>query len=79
MGVGQVIEREKRKNCVILVFTLVAKTLAKNFGSEIYFCVVHGNTIPEEHMKRLGLEINGEHRWIHVVNENATENSKSHL
>lgn len=74
------VEHEKRNRHVRFVFAALAKTLATSFGTDIYFCIEQGNTAAEGYMKKkLGLEAYDVHRWIKVGNDNAVENSKSHL
>lgn len=79
MGIGQVVEHERRKNYARFVFAEVAKTIATNFKSEIYYWVRQGNTIPEEIMRKMNVEIYDVHRWIGVGNQNAIESARSHL
>lgn len=79
MGVGQVIKREQRKSYISLVFNSVAKALATNLKSDIYFDVKQGNTNPEEFVKKLRLKPYDVYRGIKVGNINTVENSKSHL
>lgn len=76
MGVGHVILSERRKKLMPIVFTAVASTLARDFGSDIYYWVKKGNEIPEHVMNTLDLTPYDVNWWIGVKPLDAM---KSHI
>lgn len=68
MGVGHVIESYRQKNLYNLLFTSVACKLVNDHDSDIYFYVKRGNTVPENHVQKLGTQVFDAQRWIAVSN-----------